>query len=109
LGPTELKGKAVRIEPSGDPVWNERGRRLLEFLAKPRSWSELRQWANNSTVGVERMRHTLAHIDPLFRIVKGSDKVRRWVRLGVVAEHEAANRKHQDNAGPEADLVERAV
>lgn len=78
----------VKIERADDPVWSERGRLLIEFLGQPRSWRDLCRWSRDHQLGIERMRHTLAHLGNAFRVLKGKDKVVRWVRHGVAAEGE---------------------
>lgn len=83
-----LERSTIKIERADDPIWNGRGRRLLEFLKEPRTWSELCRWGRQQSMGGERIRHALAHIGDAFRVVVCRDQKIRWAALEVPVEGE---------------------
>lgn len=103
------KTVSVKVERSTDPVWDARGRKLYEFLEEPKTWDELKRWAIGQRLGVERLRHVIAHIDPLVKVIKGKDRVRKWVRFNVYRKEEADQEERNSSrssvkASPMVDL-----
>jgi hypothetical protein len=73
----------MRVEAASDPVWNERGRALVKYLATPRTWGELIIWGKRNNLHTEQIRNILAHIDPIF-IVRIDDRGEQmWSLKGV--------------------------
>lgn len=58
----------MRVEPESDPVWKERSKRFLKFIAVPRTWNELTAWTRRNKLLQGHIRNLIAYSDPLIRV-----------------------------------------
>lgn len=47
----------------GDPCWESWTTPLHAFLAEPRDWKSLKEWARSRKTGPERLRHYIAWLE----------------------------------------------
>lgn len=58
----------MRVEPENDPVWIERGRWLIGYLWRPRTWVQICAEARRRHgFGPKLTRHIIAYVGPLLR------------------------------------------